>query len=267
MGLDDAQDDGKPQPAPGQLAREEGVEDLVEVGRRDAAAAVSDLEPHVGWLLRLPFDGEPVSRRNGGGRDAGEFELDGAGTISEGLDGVGDQMAEDLLKLIGVGADHEAGIGQDGIERLVATQPGAEGGQAMAHEADQFQRLVRHRGLSEVSQHQAADVGGPSGGLQGFGQEDAGALVAGAIFEGEFEVAHDGAEEAVEAVGDGPGHPAQAVGLLDLVAAAVLLGLFRVRLFAAGDVMDHHAAQGGIGGRGRGPVGLEPDPSRGGVPG
>ncbi len=207
VALDDREGGGQAEAHAVLLGREEGIEDLGEVFRRDAAALVLHGDPHVAARL----EGQRVAF---GDRDVLPPHADQA-AFRHGLVGVDDQVLDHLGDLPGIELPRPQVLG----EQTAAARAGAPQHERcrLLDQLRQAAGLLHGQPALGEGDELPGQVAGPQGGPLHLLQAGMNFLGGVGVHLGQGDVAHDGGQEVVEVVGDSPGQAAYRLHLLHLL--------------------------------------------------
>ena len=148
-----------PRPPAGEVRGEEGIEDAGQDGGIDTGARVGDLEGDVGSWSQIVFKELLVQ--------AGFVKLfrrgadsDGAGLVADGLDGVEDEVRDELLDLAGIGCEFGQGAGEFEPDLDVRRNAVTQQADRFSHGAGELNGGQKGAALSGVSEHLAREGGG-----------------------------------------------------------------------------------------------------------
>ena len=122
--------------------------------------------------------------------------------------------------------DERAGRGNFFLKDHVFRYGCMKQNQALTADFRQVRGFMPSGGLTQISQHQAAHIRCPAGGLHGGVQAFERNNTRRQIVNSHFDVSYYNLKVVVEMVGNGPGHAVQALGFLQKVILGLKLGLF-----------------------------------------
>ena len=144
-----------------------------------------------------------------------------------------------MLYLACVCTDDRTGRGKISLNDRAFRDSGLKQGQASAAGFGQVYGFTFAGRLPKIGQHQGAHLRCLLSRLHGRDQVFYRIYTQRQAVHGHFQVPHHDMELVVEMVGNGPGHAAQAFGLLKLPVLSFELCLFRFISLAIGDVTDN----------------------------
>ena len=209
----DTQHRGQPQPAPGELGREERLEDAVHRRGIHARAVVRHLERDVAaggerLAARAP-------QRGVFGRDVADAGRDRhrSTTLADRLGRVDDQVHQHLLQLAHVGVHRRQRGIEARLEPHALRQRDLQQGQVLAHERTNVRGPHHEVPAPRVGEHLAREVGGALDGARRLLDVPAHGAALRQPRKRQRGVPQDRGEQVVEVVGDTPRQDAQALFL------------------------------------------------------
>ena len=207
----DTEDRGEAEAAPGELRREERLEDPVHGLRVHPRPVVAHLEEHVA-ARREWLPARPPQRLVGRGhvpRPRGHG--DGPAPLADRLGAVDDQVHQHLLDLAHVGVDERQARVQPRLEPHALRHRHLEQRQVLAHEGVHVGGPHHEVPAPRVGQHLPGEVGGPLHRARRLLHVPAGRASLRELLQGQRGVAEDRGEEVVEVVGHAAGENAEAL--------------------------------------------------------